>query len=91
MEDVVKKTVNVSTCMGSFECVLTHNDPDKGYTVTVPRLKGVVTFGDDEREAVRMVREAIELHCGCLLEKGLAEVRPKRKEAVRGKSIAVRK
>ena len=74
--------------MGMFECFLTSNLPEKGYTVTVPKLKGVVTFGDDEKEAVRMAKEAIELHCGCFLEKGFAEVRLKSKEVVKEKTPA---
>ena len=63
--------------MGVFDCVFTPNYPEKGYTVTVPKMKGVVTFGDTEKEAMAMAQEAIELHCGCLLEKGFAEVRAK--------------
>lgn len=79
MQKTDKKTVQVQTRMGAFECVFISNKPEKGYTVMVPKLKGVVTFGDDEKEAAAMVKEAIELHCACLLEKGLAEVRQKKK------------
>ncbi len=73
-----KKTVNVKTRMGVFECFFIPNFPEKGYTVTVPKLKGVVTCGDTEAEAITMAREAIELHCACLLDRGLAEVKAKR-------------
>lgn len=62
--------------MGQFNCLFESNHPEKGYTVTVPKLKGVVTFGDNLSEAKKNIKEAIELHCQCLLERGLAEVKP---------------
>ena len=83
MQKTDKKIVRVQTRMGAFECLFIPNTPEKGYTVTVPKLKGVVTFGDDEREGTAMVKEAIELHCACLLEKGLAEVRQKKEVKAR--------
>ena len=61
------KIVKVTTRMGIFDCVFTSNYPKRGYTVTTPKLNGVVTFGDSEKEAIVMAREAIELHCDCLL------------------------
>ncbi len=36
-------------------------EPEGGFTVLVPALPEVVTYGDDEAEALRMAREAIEL------------------------------
>jgi predicted RNase H-like HicB family nuclease len=36
-------------------------EPEGGYTVGVPALPEVVTFGVDEADALRMAREAIEL------------------------------
>jgi len=70
--------------MGEFDCLFESNYPETGYTVTIPKLKGVVSFGDDFNEAKRNIKEAAELHCQCLLEKGLAEVRPRsKKELVR--------
>ncbi len=70
-----KKILRIKTKLGEFNCVFESNYPEKGYTVTVPKLKGVVTFGDNLDEAKKMIREAVELHCSCLLERGLAEVR----------------
>ena len=90
MKNTGSKIVRVVTCMGTFDCLFTPNDPQKGYTVTVPKLKGVVTFGDTEKEAAVMAKEAIELHCGCLLEKGLAEVKPKQKVKAGIKTSSVR-
>ncbi len=90
MKNVPKKIIKVSTRMGIFDCVFTPNVPEKGYTVTVPKMKGMITFGDTEKEAVAMAQEAIELHCGCLLERGFAEVRAKLKAPVKVKKAAVR-
>lgn len=70
---VKKCKAEVKTTFGIFECIFESNTPENGYTVTVPKLSGVVTCGDTLREAKKMAREAIELHCECLLEKGLAE------------------
>ena len=83
-----KKMIRVMTSMGSFDCALTVNEPGKGYTVTVPRLRGVVTFGDTLSEAKKMAKEAIELHCSCLLKKGLAEVRPIARSRSTGRTLA---
>ena len=71
----MKKLLAVKTNFGAFECLFEPNTPEKGYTVTVPKLKGVVTCGDTLAEAKQMAREAIELHCACLLEAGAAEIK----------------
>ena len=68
------RLINVETRFGNFECLFEANNPEKGYTVTVPKLKGIVTFGDNLKEAKKMAREAIELHCECLLREGIAEI-----------------
>jgi antitoxin HicB len=36
-------------------------EPEGGYTVLVPALPEVVTFGETEEEALRMAHEAIEV------------------------------
>jgi len=36
-------------------------EPEGGYTVLVPALPEVVTYGENEAEALRMALEAIEL------------------------------
>ena len=75
------KIVKVETRVGVFECFFESNAPEKGYTVTVPKLKGIVTFGGTIKEAKKMAQEAIELHCECLLQSGLAEVKIHRRPA----------
>ncbi len=42
--------------------VVLEQEPDGGYVVTVPALPGCVTQGDTRDEAIRNVREAIELY-----------------------------
>ena len=71
-----RKIIRIKSRMGVYDCLFESNYPEKGYTVTVPKLPGIVTCGDTLKEAKKMVKEAIELHCECLLEEGLAAVRP---------------
>jgi antitoxin HicB len=41
-------------------------EPEGGFTVRVPALPEIVTYGEDEDEALAMAKEAIEL---CLLSR----------------------
>lgn len=70
-----KKIVNIKTKFGCFNCVFESNAPGKRYTITVPKLTGIVTCGENIDEAKKMVKEAIELHCDGLLEDNLAEIK----------------
>lgn len=72
---MAKRIFGVKTKYGVFECLFDPNAPERGYTVTVPKLKEIVTCGDTLSEAKKMAREAIELTCECLFDEGLAEVR----------------
>ena len=45
----------------AFEVVL-HREEDGGYWVEVPRLKGCVSQGDNRDDALKNIREAIELY-----------------------------
>ena len=47
-----------------------HQEPEGGFTVTVPALPGCVTFGEDIDEALAMAREAIELFIEELQDRG---------------------
>ena len=69
------KVIIVETRFGNFECLFESNTPEKGYTVTVPKLRGVVTFCKNITEAKKMAKEAIELHCECLFKEGMAEIK----------------
>jgi len=48
--------------------ILLREEPEGGYTVTVPVLPGCVTYGKTLDEAIRMAREAIELFIEVLAE-----------------------
>ncbi len=80
------KIIKIKTNFGYFDCLFESNKPERGYTITAPKLKGVVTCGDTIKEAKAMAKEAVELHCECLLDEGLAELRflktPKKAHAV---------
>ena len=45
-------------------------EPEGGFTVRVPALPEVVTYGTDEEEALVMAREAIELAIDVRREEG---------------------
>jgi len=45
-----------------FHRILLRNEPESGYTVTVPSLPGCVTYGESIEEATEMAKEAIELY-----------------------------
>jgi len=50
--------------------VLLRKEPEGGYTVIVPSLRGCVTYGDTIEEAMKMAKEAIELYIESLKEHG---------------------
>ena len=52
--------------------ILLRQEPEGGYTVTVPTLPGCITYGADLMEAIAMAREAIELYIESLVAHGEA-------------------
>ena len=56
----VKKTAVVKTKYGSYTAVFEPGSDKPGYVVTVPKVQGVVSWGDTFAEAKKMVVEAIE-------------------------------
>jgi antitoxin HicB len=50
--------------------ILLREEPEGGYTVTVPVLPGCVTFGKTLNDAIDMAREAIEIYIDTLNERG---------------------
>jgi len=50
--------------------ILLREEPEGGYTVTVPSLPGCVTYGEDLNEAMAMAQEAIELYQESLIAHG---------------------
>jgi len=53
----------------TFRIMLT-KEPEGGYTVTVPKLPGCITYGATMDEAIENAREAISLYLESLLEDG---------------------
>jgi predicted RNase H-like HicB family nuclease len=51
--------------------VVLEKDEDAWYVATVPALPGCISQGKTEREALKNVREAIELHVRTLAEDGI--------------------
>ena len=49
---------------------LLQQDPDGGYTGTVPALPGCVSQGDSRHEALRNIKEAIELYLEDVIASG---------------------
>ena len=45
-------------------------EPEGGFAVRVPALPEIVTFGDDEAEALAMAKDAIELVIASQTERG---------------------
>ena len=52
--------------------VLLREEPEGGYTVTVPTLPGCITYDETIPEAVAMAKEAIELYVESLIAHGEA-------------------
>ena len=50
--------------------VLLEQDEDKWWVVTVPSLPGCISQGKTKAQALKNVREAIELHLSALAEDG---------------------
>ncbi len=46
--------------------IVLRREPEGGFTVRVPALPEIVTYGEDEQEALAMAKDAIEL---CLLSR----------------------
>jgi antitoxin HicB len=50
--------------------IFLRNEPEGGYTVTVPSLPGCVTYGETLDESIAMAKEAIALYVESLREHG---------------------
>lgn len=50
--------------------VLLNEEPEGGFTATVPSLPGCITYGDNLDHALSMAKEAIEGYISVLKEQG---------------------
>lgn len=55
-----------------FTCHFIPDEETGGFVVEIPALPGCVTQGDTYQQAKEMAREAIELYCEVLIERGLS-------------------
>ncbi len=55
--------------MHTYRIILTQ-EPEGGYTVTVPSLSGCITYGNNINHAIEMAKEAIEGYLEILKEQG---------------------
>ena len=46
-------------------------EPEGGYTVTVPAIPEIVTYGETIEESLEMARDAIECHHAAMAQLGL--------------------
>ncbi len=51
-------------------------DEDGWYIATVPALPGCISQGKTEKEAIKNIKEAIELHISMLAEDGIPITQP---------------
>lgn len=56
--------------MSSTYSIILRPEPEGGFTVRVPAFPEIVTFGEDEAEALAMAKEAIELVIESRTERG---------------------
>jgi predicted RNase H-like HicB family nuclease len=56
--------------LAHFTIILEPNYPEPGYTVRVPYLPGVVSYGKDKKEAVERAKEAVAGYIQTLQEAG---------------------
>lgn len=54
----------------NYSVVLLPNDPEPGYTVTVPALPGCISCGDSLEEALENIKDAISLYIRDCLKHG---------------------
>ena len=50
--------------------IMLRPEPEGGFTLRVPALPEIVTYGEDEAEALAMAKDAIELALACRKDSG---------------------
>lgn len=63
-----EKKFIIQTRTGAYTTHIWFGKRDRAYLVRVPSLPGVVTFGKTLKDAKKMAKDAIELHCACLMD-----------------------
>ena len=60
----------VATDCGTYAVELIPDDEVGGFTATAPALPGCISEGDDEEEALAMIRDAVEAYIASLQKHG---------------------
>lgn len=63
-----KKAFSIATRHGVYRAWIVRDAKSRTYRASAADLPGVLTFGTSLADAKRMVKDAIELHCDCLIE-----------------------
>lgn len=50
--------------------IMLHQEPEGGYTVSVPALPGCITYGEGVNEAIEMAKDAINIYIEELKSRG---------------------
>lgn len=78
-----KKTVAITTRHGLYRAWIVRDVKSRTYRAEAADLPGVITFGTSIADAKRMIKDAIELHCDCLIDEQKLVVDDTRKVAGR--------
>ncbi|MBI3421091.1 MAG: type II toxin-antitoxin system HicB family antitoxin [Candidatus Sungbacteria bacterium] len=63
-----KKQFIIRTKHGSYRARIWRDKTDHAYLADAPDFPEVATFGISLTDAKRMIKDAIELHCDCLID-----------------------
>ncbi len=63
-----KKQFIIRTKHGSYRARIWRDEKSQSYLADAPDFPEVATFGTSFMDAKRMVKDAIELHCDCLID-----------------------
>ena len=64
-----KKIFAIATRHGVYSAWIVRDTKSRTYRAQARDLPGVLTFGTSVADAKRMVKDAIELHCDCLIDR----------------------
>lgn len=65
-----KQHYQITTKHGVFTVAIWYNERDKAYLARALKLPDVITCGKTLAQAKRMAKDALELYCSCVVERG---------------------
>ena len=63
-----KKQFIIHTLHGSYRARIWRDEKSRAYLADAPDFPEVATFGTSLADAKRMIKDALELHCDCLID-----------------------